>query len=408
MADTLAAWIYGTKVATITNDRRRLRLEYTQGARQAFPGGTPLLSLTLPLTDQRYANTVVKSFLDGLLPEGDARRAIAEDLGLAADDTFGLIAALGRDCAGAIVILDHDEPAPLAGSIATAEQISDGELAELVINLRNAPLGVDPRVRLSLAGVQEKLLLTRLSDGSWGRPVDGTPSTHILKPEIRGFPNTVENEAFCMRFANHLGLSVAEVATAEIAGRKLLVVTRYDRLVNSSGEIQRLHQEDLCQATATPPKNKYQEDGGPSLRQIARLLMGLDPSSVIRLLKSMVLHVLVGNGDAHAKNYSVLHHESGSVALAPLYDVMSTLLYGDDRLAMYVDTVQRTNRVTGARLANEGTSWGLSRRAAAETIKEMLDQVNEACERAKEETPDAPAELFGIIERQRNLLSSEL
>jgi serine/threonine-protein kinase HipA len=408
MPEALAAWIYDTKVAAITNERRRLRLEYTPAARQAFPGGTPLLSLTLPLTDQRYANSLVRSFLDGLLPEGEARRAVADDLGLVADDTFGLIAALGRDCAGAVVILDEDAPAPASQRVGTAEPISDEELVSLVVNLRNAPLGIDPRVRLSLAGVQEKLLLTKLPHGSWGRPVDGTPSTHLLKPEIRGFPNTVENEAFCMRFAKHLGLRVADVETAEIGGRKLLIVARYDREVAESGEVRRIHQEDFCQATGTPPKNKYQEDAGPSLKTIAKILLGLDPQSVVRLLQAMTVHVLVGNGDAHAKNYSVLHQRSGSVSLAPLYDVMSTLHYGDDRLAMYVDDVQRTNRVSGDRLVAEAVSWGLPRRTAAEIIANLLEDAGPACKTAAEETPGAPEELVGIIESQRALLASGL
>jgi serine/threonine-protein kinase HipA len=408
MAEALAIWIYGTKMAIVTNDRHRLRLEYTKAARQAFPGGTPLLSLKLPLTDQRYANNLVKSFLDGLLPEGEARRAIAEDLRLPSGDTFGLIAALGRDCAGAIVVLGEDEPAPVQPNVHTAESISDHELAELVVNLRNAPLGIDQRVRLSLAGVQEKLPLTYLSDGSWGRPVDGTPSTHILKPEIRGYPNTVENEAFCMRLAKHLGLEAADVATADIAGRKLLIVSRYDREIAASGEVRRIHQEDLCQATGTSPKNKYQEDAGPSLRQIATILTGFDLQSVARLLQAVTVHVLVGNGDAHAKNYSLLHRESGSVTLAPLYDVMSTLMYGDDGLAMCIDDVHRTDRVTGDRLLNEATSWGLSRSVSTEIIQELLDHVREASELAAEETEGAPIELKELVESQTRLLRSGL
>ena len=400
--------MYGTKVAIITNERRRLRLEYTPEGRQAFPGGTPLLSLKLPVTDERYANNLVRSFLDGLLPEGEARRAIAEDLRLRADDTFELIGALGRDCAGAMVVQGEDEPAPVQPSVHSAEQISGDELAELLANLRSAPLGIDRRVRISLAGVQEKLLLTQLSDGSWGRPVDGTPSTHILKPEIRAYPHTVENEAFCMRIAKHLGLRVADVETKEAGGRKLLVVTRYDREIQPSGEVRKLHQEDMCQATGVSPKKKYQEDGGPSLRRIATILRDFDPDSLVRLLQAVTLHVLVGNGDAHAKNYSLLHNASGSVTLAPLYDVMSTIIYGDDRLAMYIDDVRRTNRVTGERLLDEAASWGLSRSVSAEIIQDLLDRIRDATERAAQQTPGLPSELTEIVEAQAGLLRSEL
>jgi serine/threonine-protein kinase HipA len=185
-------------------------------------------------------------------------------------------------------------------------------------------------------------------------------------------------------------------------------VARYDREIAASGEVRRIHQEDLCQATGTSPKNKYQDDAAPSLRQIATILTGFDLPSVVKLLQAVTLHVLVGNGAAHAKNYSLLHGESGSVALAPLYDVMSTLIYGDDRLALYIDNVHRTDQVTGDRLLNEATSWGLSPTVSAEIIRELLDRACEASEHAAEETPGAPNELREIVESQARLLRSGL
>lgn len=408
MADALAVWIYGRKVALITNERRRIRLEYTLEARSAFPGGTPLLSLQLPVTNERYTNDIVRSFLDGLLPEGEARRVIAEDLGVRSDDTFALIGALGRDCAGAIVIQNDGNPKPIQPTIHTAEPLSEDELGALVANLRGAPLGIDRRVRISLAGIQEKLLLTRLPDGSWGRPVDGTPSTHILKPEIRDYPNTVENEAFCMRFVKHLGLPVPDIETTEAGGRKLIVVARYDRKVDASGLVERIHQEDMCQATGVAPDKKYQEDGGPSLRRIVAILTAIDPESLPRLVRAITVNVLVGNGDAHAKNYSLLHSQSGSMTLSPLYDVMSTLVYGNDRLAMYIDNVRRTNRTTGERLLNEVDSWDFSRNAANEIIQDVLDHVNEASEQAKQETPNVPSDLLDVLATQAELLRQSL
>lgn len=138
-----------------------------------------------PFTDAgALSNARTSAFLDGLLPESDPRRAIAAVLDVAASDVFALLGALGKDCAGALVIQPEDEPPPRTPTPQTAEPLSDDDLAELVANLRSAPLGVDRSVRLSLAGAQEKLLLTRMPDGTWGRPVGWTPSTHILKPEI--------------------------------------------------------------------------------------------------------------------------------------------------------------------------------------------------------------------------------
>jgi serine/threonine-protein kinase HipA len=201
MADALAIWLYGTRVAIVDQKRQRLGLVYTHEASERYPPGMPLLSLSMPLTSRRYGHGVVRAFLDGLLPEGDVRRVVADHFDIRAGDTYALIRLLGRDCAGALVIQPDDDPAPPQATTRTAEPLTDTQIGDLVANLRSAPLGVDARVRMSLAGVHEKLLLTRMLDGSWGRPINGTPSTHILKPEIAQYPNTVENEAFCLRLA---------------------------------------------------------------------------------------------------------------------------------------------------------------------------------------------------------------
>lgn len=407
MADELAVWLYGSKVALVDQDRsRRPRLTYTDDVLRCYQAGTPLLSMTLPVQPERFSQGVSRSFIDGLLPEGDTRRAIADDLRLRADDTFGLIRALGRDCAGAIVIQPDDKSEPPPVTTTAAEPLDENELAELIGNLRTAPLGVGGRVRVSLAGVQEKLLLTRLPDDRWGRPIDGTPSTHILKPEIRGYPQTVENEAFCMRLAKHLGLPVASVETITVSGRAVLVVSRYDRVVDPSGHVERIHQEDFCQATGKPPDKKYQEDGGPPLRIIARMLSAIDPDSLAALVGAVTLHVLVGNGDAHAKNYSLLHEPSGALRLAPLYDVMSTLFYDDDHLAMYIDDVRNTNRVTLDRLVNEAASWGMSPNRVSDIVSRILDSATAAVEAARAETPGLPQEIPQIVATQLERLRS--
>lgn len=189
-------------------------------------------------------------------------RAAANDFNVLREDTYGLIRALGRDCAGALVIQPAEALAPPVPTALTAAPLSDSEIGRLVANLPYAPLGVGGRVRISLAGVQEKLLLTRMPNRSWGRPVDGTPSTHILKPEIARFPNTVENEAFCMRLARNLDLPVASIETMTLDGRRIIVVERYDRTLHANGSVERIHQEDFCQATGVLPCKKYEEMAG--------------------------------------------------------------------------------------------------------------------------------------------------
>ncbi len=405
MADALAVWLYGSHLATVEQERGRVRLTYTDEALQTFPLGTPLLSLSLPLREERYTQGAVLPFLDGLLPEGAPRRAAAEDFNVPAAETYALIRELGRECAGAVVIQPVMEPPPPQPRTSTARRLSEIEIDELVRNLRSAPLGIAQRVRISLAGVQEKLVLTRMLDGSWGSPVDGTPSTHILKPELAEYPKIVETEAFCMRFATHLGLRVADVQTTTIGDRRLLVVERYDRVVHDDGSVDRVHQEDMCQARGIPPVKKYQEDGGPSLRTIAEVVQtAAEPQAVEMLLRMTTANVLVGNGDAHGKNFSLLHERSGGLRLTPLYDVVSTLHYGQDRLAMYIDDVRRTNRVTRERLLNEARTWGLSARRASAVIDDLLERAPAALESAAEETPELPVEIPALVTAQRKQL----
>ncbi len=407
MADELAVWLYGERVAVIDRVRDRLRLAYTEEALRRYPLGTPLLSLSLPVSSRRYTQGIVRPFLDGLLPEGESRKAIARGVHAPERDTYGLIRALGRDCAGAVVIQPAEDPAPQAPTTTTAEPLGSDEIEALVRDLTSAPLGVGGRARVSLAGVQEKLVLTRMPDGSWGRPVDGTPSTHILKPEIAAFPDTVENEAFCMRVAKHLGLDVAFVETTEIGSRKLIVVERYDRTVAADGTVRRIHQEDFCQATGVSPETKYEEDGGPSLLRIAGILRDVAaPDSLERLLAAVTVNALIGNGDAHAKNFSLLHTADGALTLAPLYDLICTLYYGDDRLAMSIDNSHRTDRLTADRIVNEAVSWGVSRDHAKEVVVDLLAKAPDALGLAREEIKGVPAKLIATIQDQLNQIRS--
>lgn len=408
MADALSVWLNDLHVATIERDRkRRLRLSYTERAHEGFEGGTPILSLDLPLTRQRYPNARTCAFVDGLLPEGEPRLAIAADLDLPASDVFGLLAALGRDCAGALVIQPSEEPPPPPASTSAAEPLSADDLAELIANLRSAPLGVGRKVRLSLAGVQEKLLLTRMPDGRWGRPVDGTPSTHILKPQIDRFPNTVENEAFCMRVARHLGLEVANVETIIVDEHPVLVVERYDRDVAADGAVSRIHQEDLCQALGLPPARKYQEDSGPTLAAVARVLQDFATNDSPEIfLRALTLNIALGNCDAHGKNFSLLHTTDGPLRLAPLYDLLSTRFYPvDDHLAMYVDTVQKADRVTRERILDEAAEWAMRRPQAEAIVAEVFDGLPDAVAAAANETRGVPDALVALVNERVDRLA---
>ena len=150
MAEELAVWLYGSRVAVVKLKRGRPRLAYTgEALDRCTPLGTPLLSLALPVATREYPQGVVSSFLDGLLPEGESRRSLARELGLRADDTYGLIRALGRDCAGAVVIQPAEDPPPPKPTTAAAERLGPAELEALVRDLRSAPLGAGESSRFS-------------------------------------------------------------------------------------------------------------------------------------------------------------------------------------------------------------------------------------------------------------------
>jgi serine/threonine-protein kinase HipA len=210
-----------------------------------------------------------------------------------------------------------------------------------------------------------------------------------------------------MRLARELGLPVAAVEVMVVGGRKLLVVERFDREVAADGTVRRIHQEDLCQALGVSPSLKYEEDHGPPLRRIAEVVQATN-DSIDALLRAVVLDLAVGNGDAHAKNFSLLHMPDGSLRLTPLYDLMSTMIYGDDRLAMYVDDVRRMDRVTGNRLQNEGERWGMSRVDSRVVIDDLLARLPDAAARARASTPDAPDSIARVIEDQITRLRTEL
>jgi serine/threonine-protein kinase HipA len=289
------------------------------------------ISLALPTTQTSFTSSQSRPFFEALLPEGTVREQIAAQLKLAATDSYSLLAALGRDCAGALQVME----AKRLSEPASARWLDSSELDALIAELPSHPLGIDAgdeRLRLSLAGVQRKAVLVRDDAGRFGQPLHGLPSTHILKPDLTtgDYPAVALNEYFCMRLARDVGLPVANVELATIAERPCLIVERFDR-DSTSAPARRLHQEDLCQALGITPDFKYQLPDWrlPSYEALGGLLdqHGTRPGADrLAIAEAAVFHFLVGNADAHAKNISLLHHAEG-VRLAPLYDIVSTEAY---------------------------------------------------------------------------------
>jgi len=294
---------------------------------QAFP-----VSLSLPLREDRFLGDSVIAVFDNLLPDNDQiRRRLAERVRAGGYDAYSLLAAVGRDCVGALQFLpDGADPGP-AGGIA-GRPLGDEEIAAILGDLKRTPLGVDEseEFRISLAGAQEKTALLHWQD-KWQMPHGSTATTHILKPEIGVLPNgidlsqSIENEHLCMRLTAAFGLPTARTEIREFSQRRALVVERFDRLHTRDGRLLRLPQEDCCQALSVPPPRKYEPDGGPGMRQILDLLKASDePEADQRLfLKAQMVFWLLGATDGHAKNFSIALLPGGRFRLTPLYDVMS-------------------------------------------------------------------------------------
>jgi serine/threonine-protein kinase HipA len=399
----LAIWMYERQIGLLSRQRGVLSFAYTPEALE-LGAGLPLLSVSMPTRSRRYSGDLPTAFFDGLLPEGEARRMIAYDFGVNDDDVLGLLRAIGRDCAGALVIVPEGTNLDEAG---LPEPISDADVAERIRNLRFAPLGVDQRVRASLAGMQEKLLLSRVDDG-WGLPVDGAPSTHIMKPAHPLLADSIANEAFCLRLASVLGVSSAPVALLEFDGLGVLAVERYDRTPpDAENRVVRLHQEDLCQAHGLDGQRKYEERGGPSLRQCAALLDRWSSGAVEleRLLDITTVNVLVGNADAHAKNLSLIHDATGEVRLAPAYDLMSTVYYPNvsTTAGMFVNGVRDIQEISRDDLVAEAASWGIAEDAASARLEELLGAAAEAIQRGAAEINPPEALVDAVATRAHEL-----
>jgi serine/threonine-protein kinase HipA len=376
----LGVWLDGVQIAQLEQTRPfAIRCRYSDGALGRWAASSPVISCSLPL--QTRAGDAAP-FCIGLLPEGQALQALAARARVPVNDTFALLARYGRDVAGALVIA---EEAPGEDRYAVEAYDDDG-LAAAVEGLDERPLGADDESELSLAGLQDKLLLVRLDDGRWGRPLHGRPSTHILKRDDLRYPGLVDAEEACLRLAARLGLTDIETELATLSDRRCLIVSRFDRRQGDDGAITRVHQEDLCQATGIDPNRqrgraKYQSAGGPSFADLATLLdrYAVDgPGELDRLASVMTYTMLIGNADAHGKNLALLHDTAETIRLAPLYDTVPTMLWPKLRgdAAMTIGGRRKLADVTLDDLIAEARTWShpedRARAAAIATAEQTL------------------------------------
>ena len=328
MTRALAVWWEGAVVGALTADGHGA-MRFAYGGDWLADPAAPALSVSLPKGPEPFPPRRCRPFFEGLLPEGAQRDAVAAALGISRANEFRLLERLGGEVAGALTLWPEGETPPRFEAPGPGVALADDELAARLTDLETRPFLAGSRgLRLSLAGAQSKMPVV-LVDGRIGLPAPGQPTTHVVKPPSARFPAMTENEAFAMRLAAGLGLDAAPVEPYTAAGRAFLLVTRYDRRQSSDGAVRRLHQEDFCQALGIVADRKYAADGGPGFRrcfELVRRACSRPAVEVLKLLDAAVLQVLLGNADAHGKNYSLLHREAG-VELAPLYDLLSTVAW---------------------------------------------------------------------------------
>ncbi|NNC98551.1 MAG: type II toxin-antitoxin system HipA family toxin [Gammaproteobacteria bacterium] len=316
-----------------TNGRSQFR--YTRewmAKKQARP-----ISLSMPLRhpDAPYVGQVAEAYFDNLLPDSrEIRERIQARYHTASMSPFELLKHIGRDCIGAVQLLSTGEK-PVDVETIQSVALDDNQVAQLLkttVSNQKPGQDVEEDFRISLAGAQEKTALLKRAD-QWHRPLNSTPTTHILKLPIGtigrdqiDLSTSVENEWLCGQLVRQFDMDIANMEIADFAGQRVLVVERFDRKLASNGKWwMRLPQEDMCQATTTPPHQKYESEGGPGILDINKILLGSSDSLGDRrtFFKAQVLFWMLCAPDGHAKNFSIALLPGGQYKLTPLYDVLS-------------------------------------------------------------------------------------
>jgi serine/threonine-protein kinase HipA len=411
----LSIWANGEFVGHWTPaSNQPMRLAYADSWLQSDAARPLSLSLPLPLLDNNpLRGELVENFFENLLPESSViRKRLAQRYAAGSEGTFDLLTAIGRDCVGAVQLLDADEE-PKGFDRIEGETLNDDAVAAALRSaVTVAQFGKQEHghdFRISIAGVQEKTALL-WHQGQWMRPLGNTPTTHIIKLPLGLVGNmqadmrtSVYNEWLCLKLMGALGFEVAKADIVTFADHApVLVVERFDRKLHPSGEwILRLPQEDFCQARGVNPAIKYEVDGGPGIEQLAQVLHGSQSAraDLRTLLASQITFWLMAATDGHAKNFSIRLHAGGAYTLTPLYDVLSAwpiigkgknqMAWKNAKLAMAVSGKNRhyhlatvMRRHFNATAAKCG--WGEN---AEDIISELLSKVDGAIKTVAHQLP---------------------
>ena len=389
------------------------QISFTYSEQYIGSPGAIALSHSLPLRKEIFGLRECRGFFSGILPEGDVRGIIARNLGISPRNDFSMLEQIGGECAGAITFVtagqkpDFDEY--------QYRQLSSIELYNILKELHKHPLlAGEEGIRLSLAGAQDKLAV-HVENDIISLPLGNSPSTHIIKPGIQKFEGMVFNEALCMSLATIIGLNTAKTEIGRSGDIDYLLIERYDRSINSANPRQysRLHQEDFCQALGIVSEQKYQREGGPSLKDCFKLLREISSLPLInlqRLLDYMIFNYLIGNCDAHGKNFSLLYETNVqgeiNIRLAPVYDLVCTEYYPelDKHLAMAIGDKYISSEILPSHFDKLAEEAGLSKRFVRQRIKEMAILIIRNINKAVADHPVSKEISTLIIKRVKHVL----
>lgn len=317
------------------------------------------ISPQLPLSQTEHTGAAVESYFENLLPEAGIRELLK--LKHQVTSTFGLLSVIGGDTASDLTILpDGETPKPPQYQQITWQDIAD-EFTQQQGVIRT--IQEEDGLRISLAGAQRKLSIHFDDYGNPLLPLGSSPSTYIVKPDIKGVDGvwaSAINETFTMTLADRLGLGVAEVDYQPIA--KACLIKRYDRTIDTQGQIKRLHQLDLCQVDGKLSTIKYESDGGPTLLRCQEMLKecGVTAADIKRFIQWLFFNLYVGNHDSHAKNLSIYYTAKGDVRLTLFYDMLSTSIYSglSRKFAFNIGGENKPSNIYQDQVKQMAKSWG--------------------------------------------------
>jgi serine/threonine-protein kinase HipA len=407
----LIVYLRGERVGALDEDDSGL-LEFRYAPEWAGRSDAMPLSRSLPLQTEPFRGKHARPFFAGILPDEGPRQQIAAILGISERNDFAMLERIGGECAGAVSLLPEDASAPTVGET-RARELSEQELEDIVAELPRRPLMAGREgLRLSLAGAQSKLPVL-IRNAAIALPLGNTPSTHIIKPEPERFPGLVATEVLCMTLARAVGLNVPPVTVRPVGNKPCLVVQRYDRSIGANGLVTRIHQEDFCQALGFPPERKYQQEGGPLLRDCIGLLREWSTVAALDIrdfLDGLIFNVLIGNADAHGKNYSILYRKTER-RLAPFYDLVCTLAWPElsKTPAMKIGKSESIETITPAhwqKMAQETrVGWPMLRERIVDLCGKTTEGLKHKAVLASSNDPAMAERAAGIIqERAASLL----